>query len=53
MNTHSGDIVGSALFFWGSSSSDKVIDIDSVEQKEDYDIITNWVQEVSQKNKIE
>jgi hypothetical protein len=28
-----------------------VINIDSVKQKEDYEIITNWVKEVSQKNK--
>jgi hypothetical protein len=51
MDTYSGDIVGSGVFFWGSSSSDKVINIDSVKQKEDYEIITNWVKEVSQKNK--
>lgn len=51
MDTYSGDIAGSGVFFWGSSSSDKVINIDSVKQNEDYEIITNWLQEVSQKNK--
>ncbi len=51
MDTYSGDIMGSGVFFWGSCSSDKVIYINSVEQKEDYEIIKDWVQELSQKNK--
>jgi hypothetical protein len=48
MNTHNGWLSGCSLLFFGYSSSHKIINVYS-EEKDDYKIITDYIQEVSQK----
>ena len=43
MNNHSGDMFGSAIFFWGSLSTPYDITIDADTESKDYDKITTWL----------